>query len=111
VNRVGRRAELRARLHYLLRGYRLLGWNERPGGVEVDLIARRGRVVVFVEVKAKLGERYGDPVEMVGPAKQERLRRAAEAWLTDHRQPADCDVRFDVVAVTPRGVRRLENAF
>ena len=110
MNRVGRRAELRARLHYLVRGYRLVGWNERPGGVEVDVIARRGRVVVFVEVKAKLGERYGDPVEMVGPAKQERLRRAAEAWLAEHGGE-DLDVRFDVVAVTPRGVRRVANAF
>ena len=111
MNRVGRRAELRARLHYVLRGYRLLAWNTRPGGVEVDLIARRGRVVVFVEVKAKLGERYGDPAEMVGAAKQERLRRAAEAWLAEHPETAECDVRFDVVAVTPRGLRRLADAF
>ena len=79
--------------------------------MEVDLIARRARVVVFVEVKAKLGERYGDPAEMVGPAKQERLRRAAEAWLAEHPEAAECEVRFDVVAVTPRGVRRLADAF
>jgi len=111
MNPVGRRAELRARLHYLLRGYRLLAWNSRWGGVEVDLIARRGHLVVFVEVKAKLGEGFGDPAEMVGREKQERLRRAAEAWLAEHPEASEWEVRFDVVAVTPRGVRRVANAF
>lgn len=111
MNRTGARAERRARLHYLLRGYRVLGANVRPGGVEVDLVVRRGRSLVFCEVKSKLGERFGDPAEMVGPEKQARLRRAAEAWLAEHPEAAEWDVRFDVVAVTPRGVRRMANAF
>ncbi len=79
--------------------------------VEVDLILRRGRRLVFCEVKAKLGERFGDPAEMVGLEKQERLRRAAEAWLAEHPEAAEWEVRFDVVSVTPRGVRRVANAF
>jgi putative endonuclease len=111
MNRTGARAERRARLFYLLRGYRMLGANVRPGGVEVDLVLRRGRRIVFCEVKAKLGARYGDPVEMVGRQKQERLRRAAEAWLAEHPEAAEWDVRFDVVSVTPRDVRRVANAF
>lgn len=111
MNRTGARAERRARLFYLLRGYRVLGANVRPGGVEVDLVLRRGRCVVFCEVKAKLGERYGDPAEMVGVEKQERLRRAAEAWLAEHPEAAEWRVRFDVVSVTPRGVQRVANAF
>lgn len=111
MNATGAWAERRARLHYLLRGYRMLEANSRPGGVEVDLVVRRGRVVVFCEVKAKLGERYGSPLEMVGKEKRRRLRRAAEAWLAAHPEAAGWEVRFDVVAVTPRGVRRLANAF
>ena len=111
MNRTGARAERRARLHYLLRGYRLLDANSRPGGVEVDLVLRRGRTLVFCEVKAKLGDRYGDPVEMVGWHKQDRLRRAAEAWLAEHPEAAEWEVRFDVVSVTPRGVTRLADAF
>jgi putative endonuclease len=111
MNRTGARAERRARLYYLLRGYRVLERNSRPGRVEVDLVLRRGRCVVFCEVKAKLGERYGTPGEMVGPEKQRRLRRAAEAWLAAHPEAAEWDVRFDVVAVGPRGVRRVANAF
>ena len=79
--------------------------------VEVDLVLRRGRRVVFCEVKAKLGSRFGEPGEMVGQAKQERLRRAAEAWLAAHPESAEWEVCFDVVAVTPGGVLRIANAF
>ena len=111
MNRTGARAERRARLHYLLRGYRVLGANVRPGGVEVDLVLRRGRRGVFCEVKAKFGGGFGDPAEMVGWAKQERLRRAAEVWLAAHPEAEGWEVRFDVVAVTPSGVRRVANAF
>ncbi len=111
MNATGAQAERRARLFYLLRGYRILEANSRPGGVEVDLVIRRGRKLVFCEVKAKLGDRFGDPVEMVGREKQQRLRRAAESWLAEHPEAAEWEVRFDVVAVTPRGVRRVANAF
>ena len=111
MNRTGARAERRARFFYLLRGYRVLEANSRPGRIEVDLVLRRGRRVVFCEVKAKQGSRFGEPGEMVGRAKQERLRRAAEAWLAAHPESAAWDVRFDVLAVTPRGVQRIANAF
>jgi putative endonuclease len=111
MNGTGARAERRARLFYLLRGYRVLEANSRPGRVEVDLVLRRGRRVVFCEVKAKLGSRYGEPGEMVGRSKQQRLRRAAEAWLAAHPESAEWEVRFDVLAVTPRGVQRIANAF
>jgi putative endonuclease len=107
----GAEAERRARLHYRLRGYRILESNVWTGGHELDVVARRGRRLVFCEVKAKLGERYGDPAEMVGVEKQRRLRRAAEAWLAAHPELAGLEVRFDVVSVTPRGVERIANAF
>ncbi|MBA2361433.1 MAG: YraN family protein [Actinobacteria bacterium] len=111
MNRTGAWAERRACLHYLLRGYRLLEANSRPGRVEVDLVLRRGRTVVFCEVKAKLGDRFGSPAEMVGEEKQRRLRRAAEAWLASHPEAAEWEVRFDVVCVTQRRVERMANAF
>jgi putative endonuclease len=107
----GRAGEARARLHYRLRGYRILGANVRAGGVELDLIVRRGQRVVFCEVKAKEGELYGDPLEMVGPAKVARLRRGAEAWLAAHPDAAALEVRFDVVAVRGRRVERIGDAF
>ena len=103
--------ERRAALHYRLRGYRILARNARAGGNELDLVARRGRTLVFCEVKEKRGRAFGAPEEMVGPEKQRRVRRAAEAWLAAHPELDGCDVRFDVVAVSPRGVERLADAF
>jgi putative endonuclease len=106
----GARAERRARRHYRLRGYRILGSNLRLAGVEVDLLCRRCGVTVFCEVKEKLGAGYGDPLEMVDERKQARLRRAAEAWLA--AQPShEQVVRFDVVAVRDGALERVENAF
>jgi len=103
--------EQRALRHYRLRGYRILGTNVWTGGYELDLVVRRGRWLAFVEVKAKSGERLGDPLEMVTEEKQRRLRRAAEAWLASHPECAGLEARFDVVAVRKNGVERLRNAF
>lgn len=106
----GARAERRARRHYRLRGYRILGSNIRLAGVEVDLLCRRRGTVVFCEVKEKTGDCFGDPLEMVDERKQARLRRAAEAWLAQAPEP-DQIVRFDVVAVRGKALERIENAF
>lgn len=103
----GRRAELRALVHYLLRGYRLVGRNVWAGGYEVDLIVRRGRRLVFCEVKSKTGTRLGDPLEMVGPEKLERITRAAEAWFAAHPELAGLDVAVEVAAVRGRTVERV----
>ncbi|MGZ4398631.1 MAG: YraN family protein [Gaiellaceae bacterium] len=106
----GARAERQALRHYRLRGYRILAANRRIGGVEVDLICRRGRSIVFCEVKEKRSDGLGDPLEMVDGRKQERLRRAAEAWLASAGDP-QLELRFDVVAVRPDGLERVEAAF
>ena len=103
--------EQKARRHYRLRGYRVLGTNVWIGGYELDLVVRRGRRLAFVEVKAKTGERLGDPLEMVTPEKQRRLRRTADAWLASHPECAGLVCSFDVVAVRGGRVERLANAF
>jgi putative endonuclease len=104
-------SEQRARRHYRLRFYRILGANVWIGGYELDLIVRRGRRIAFVEVKSKSGERFGDPVEMVGPEKQRRLRRAAEAWLAANPTLAELEVSFEVVAERGDRLERLREAF
>jgi putative endonuclease len=104
-------AERAAVWHYRLRGYRILGTNVWAGGNELDLIARRGRRVVFCEVKSKSGPGRGDPLEMVGPEKQRRLRRAAEAWLAAHPELAGLEATFDVVAVREGKLERVRDAF
>jgi putative endonuclease len=104
-------AERRAVLHYRVRGYRILATNAWAGGNELDVVARRGRSLVFCEVKEKRGERFGDPLEMVGLEKQRRVRRAAETWLASRPELGELEVRFDVFAVRPGGVERVADAF
>ena len=104
-------AERRARNHYRLRGYRVLGTNVWVAGYELDLVLRRGRRLVFCEVKEKTGSRYGDPAEMVTAEKQRRIRHAAEAWLAARPELRELRVRFDVVAVDSNGLRRIAGAF
>jgi len=111
TRQLGAEAERRARRHYRLRGYRILGMNVWAGGNELDLVVRRGRTLVFCEVKQKSGFRFGDPAEMVTAEKQRRLRRAAAAWLGARPQFRGLVVRFDVVAVSPAGLRRITDAF
>ena len=108
---IGTRAERRALWHYRLRGFRILAANAWIAGYELDVVARRGRLVVFCEVKAKSGRELGDPAEMVNPEKQRRIRLAAEAWLASQRDVEGCEVRFDVVAVGENGLVRLADAF
>jgi putative endonuclease len=104
-------AEERARRWYRLRGFRILGENVWLGGSELDLVVRRGRSLRFVEVKEKRGDRYGDPLEMVGAEKRRRLRRAAELWLAAHPEAAPLVVSFEVVAVREGKLQRLTDAF
>ena len=93
---VGTRAERRAVWHYRLRGFRILATNAWNAGYELDVVARRGRLIVFCEVKAKSSPELGDPAEMVDPEKQRRIRLAAEAWLATGRDIEGCEARFDV---------------
>ncbi len=108
---LGRAAERRARRFYRLRGYRILAVNARAGGNELDVVLRRGKRLVFCEVKAKAGDRYGDPFEMVGREKQRRLRRAAETWLAAHPELDDLEVSFEVIGVRGSRLERLVDAF
>ena len=99
--------EQKALRHYRLRGYRILATNAWAAGHELDIVARRGRRLVFCEVKEKLGARFGDPLEMVDERKVSRLHRAAQAWLRDDA----LEVRFDVIAVRGRRLEHVPNAF
>lgn len=104
------RGERLAARHYRLRGYRILGANVRAGGHELDLIARRGRRLVFVEVKERAGDAFGGGVGAVNAEKRRRVRRAAAAWLQTHPEAASLEVRFEVAAVTNGSVERLDLA-
>jgi putative endonuclease len=104
-------AERRAARWYLLHGYRVLDRNCWIAGYELDLVARRGRTIVFCEVKSKQGSAFGDPLEMVTGEKARRVRRAAESWLAGRRELDGLYVRFDVIAERAGRVEHVPDAF
>ncbi len=109
----GERGE-RAAARYLKReGMRILVRSYRIPSGEIDLIARQGDLLVFVEVKTR---KQGAPAEAVGPLKQKRLTSAAMHFLKRHGL-LECRWRFDIVAVVwadvgrdPR-IEHIPNAF
>ena len=107
----GKRAERRASRWYRLRGYRVLAANAWVGGYELDLVVRRGRRVIFCEVKSKGGGAFGEAVEMVDAEKQRRIRRTAAAWLAANPEHAGLEVSFDVISVQEGRLVRLAEAF
>lgn len=96
------------------RGWRVLQRRYRSGHRDIDLIAEREGTVAFVEVKARRGEAFGDPVQAVNWKKQRELARSACIWIDRHGRSGD-HYRFDVIGVLmDRGrvrVRHVENAF
>jgi putative endonuclease len=103
VNR-GERLALR---HYRLRGYRLLDANARAGGYELDLVLRRGRRLLIVEVKEKGGPGFGHPLEMLDREKVRRVTTAALAWLASHPETSGLDLSLEAAAVQGRHVERV----
>ncbi|HMK96718.1 MAG TPA: YraN family protein [Acidimicrobiales bacterium] len=104
---------------YQEHGYRILARNWSCATGEIDIVAIRGALVVFCEVKARSSLRFGAPAEAVGLAKQARLRRLAAAWFaqsTCHAHPGRSprprfDCRFDVACVAGGQLDVLQGAF
>jgi putative endonuclease len=115
--RFGRAAEEAAAHHLTSSGWRLLGRNVRVGRGELDIVARRGPVLAFVEVKGRRTGTFGAPEDAVGPRKRHQVTRLAELWLAARPWALRgvTDVRFDVIAVDartdPARVRHLPAAF
>ncbi len=104
----GKEAEDLACRHLRSQGMRIVARNWRWRGGEVDIVARDGPTLVFVEVKARTGEGHGSAAEAVTAWKRDRLWRTALAYLGGK---AEVPVRFDVVAVGPDGVKHIRDAF
>lgn len=102
------RGERIAARHYRLRGFRILGANVVAGGHELDLVARRGSRLVFVEVKERSGTAFGGGFAAVNREKRRRVRHAAASWLQAHPETASLEIRFEVASVTNGRVERLD---
>ena len=106
----GQAGEDRAAAWYRAHGYAVVERNWRCREGELDLVVRRGRVLVFVEVKARRTDRFGVPAEAVTPTKQRRLRTLASRYL-DATEVRPGSLRFDVVSILADRLEVIEAAF
>ncbi len=108
----GDAGEARALVYLQQQGLELVARNVASRLGEIDLIVRDGRQLVFVEVRVRQSLAFGGAAASVTPAKQMRLRRQAQAWLSQrfgNSQWPEC--RFDVVAIDAGGLNWIRDAF
>lgn len=101
ADRLGRWAEWRCVWRLRLAGYRVLARRLRTPAGEIDIVARRGTLVAFVEVKARVTGT--DAAFALTEPQWRRIARAAEMYVARRPALADCAMRFDAMLVTPRG--------
>jgi len=99
---LGRAGEELACRHLRGQGYEIIERSVRLLRGEIDIVARDGATLVFVEVKTRADVTFGRPEEAVTPAKQRQIRRVAQAYLAARPAPG-VDCRFDVIAILLRG--------
>lgn len=92
-------------------GYRILEHSFRCREGEIDLIARDGAYLVFVEVRYRRNNRKGHPLETVTPAKQRKICRVSEVYRMRRGIASDTPIRYDVVAVLDGEIEVVKNAF
>jgi len=110
--RLGGTGEELAARHLEARGFEILARCARTALGELDLVAFGEQTIVFVEVKTRrvgaLEDRFGDPLESIGPRKRARVRRAGAAWLSEHRERVRARrIRFDAIGVAIDGAGRV----
>jgi putative endonuclease len=109
-HRLGLASEEQAMRYLQACGWTIVTHRFRVGRVEVDIVARRGALVAFVEVKARRGTAFGSPFEAVTGAKRREIVKAARVWMDRYGQPGDV-YRFDCIAVTGNKLEHLADAF
>jgi len=102
-SRTGKRAETVAAWWLRLKGFAILarGWSSRrgSGAGEIDIVARRGNLLAFVEVKARADQESA--AHALRPAQRSRISRGAQAFVAAHPHLQRCAMRFDVILVSP----------
>lgn len=98
--------------HLREKGYLILQRNLRMGKAEIDIIARKDGILVFVEVKTRTNDNFGYPEEFVNRRKQRMILNAADSYIL--RSGWQEDIRFDIIAITmtnPPELFHIEDAF
>jgi len=110
AERRGRISEYLAALHLMLKGYRIVALRYRTRVGEIDIVARKGDLAAFIEVKARRFE--GDALDAVGYSAQKRIRAASDIWLSRQADAARISLRYDIVTVVPgRWPKHYRDAF
>jgi len=111
---IGKFGESLAAQHLIEKGYTIIEQNYRYGHGEIDIIARKDDLLVFVEVKTDTQGKFGDPIYWVPPRKQKQIGKIAQIYLLQHKFK-NVDFRFDVIAIQrindPPDINHVENAF
>lgn len=109
AERRGRRAEWLAALFLQLRGFSILARRFKCPAGEIDLIARRGKLIAFAEVKAR--PIVDDAILAVSPRARRRICAAAAAFIARRQALAECDIRYDILAVSGWRVHHIPDAW
>ena len=98
--RRGIRAEIIAGLYLTLTGWRVLAWRWKCPLGEIDLVAKNGKVITFIEVKARQNEQSA--LDSITAHQWSRISNAADIFMSQQRQYADCSWRIDAIIIVPR---------
>ncbi len=109
AHRYGAAAEATAAAYLQTLGFAIVARNFRAPDGEIDIIARDGATIVFIEVKARMTRAFGSPLSAVDHRKRARIRAVAADYL--QFAAPDLKARFDVLAISGTGLRLYRNAF
>jgi len=112
-NTLGQQGEDFAATFLQNKGYNILDRNWKRGDLEIDIVAEQNDWIVFVEVKTRSSDKWGDPEDAVDELRKKRLTAAANAYIKYRKK--DNPFRFDVIAIIMNGngtdIRHIEEAF
>lgn len=106
---IGQKGENIATRYLRLRLYKILERNYRRKTGEIDIIAKKGGYIIFIEVKYRNNTNKGLPREAVTLFKQRQIKRTAEMYILENK--LDCNMRFDVIEILGKKVEHIKNAF
>lgn len=109
AERKGRIAETLAAILLMLKGYRILARRFRAHGGEIDIVAKKSRTLVFVEVKKRTSTEAARL--SVTPRNQQRIKVAANQWLAQNATRIDVPMRYDIIAAGTFSLRHFRDAF
>lgn len=106
----GKIGERKAVFYLKLRFYKILETNYKAGNGEIDIIAKKGNTLVFVEVKYRKNLENGYPREAVNEHKIHKIRTTAQCYMAQ-RAVKNTDIRFDVIEILDKHIEHIKNAF